>query len=386
MEFDSGFRRLQIVGWVSLFGVQQVFSAHPDVPALARTIGAVGPEGKGNTEAAQAWRTLSRQDLQSLIPLLRSMDSVNDLAANWLRSAAETIVARELQAGAKLPVASLEEFLKDTSHSHRVRAFAHELIARADAPRAEKLLAEMLDDPGAELRRAAVDREIQNAQKLLDSGKTAQGKEQYLRLLALARDAGQIDSIAKTLRKLGEKVDIAKTFGFLTEWKIIGPFDSVGGKGFAAIYPPEQSIDFGAEYPGKSGPVRWRDFSSKDDYGNISMNIPYTALKGAAAYAYTEFFSNEDRPVELRFGTQNGFKVWFNGQYLFGHEEYHLNKAIDQYPLPARLRAGRNTILVKVCQNEQTEDWAKEWEFQLRICDPLGVPLFSAAPAKGGAQ
>jgi hypothetical protein len=30
---------------------------------------------------------------------------------------------------------------------------------------------------------------------------------------------------------------------------------------------------------------------------------------------------------------------------------------------------------VKCCQNEQTESWAGEWKFQLRITDPLGQPL-----------
>jgi len=38
-------------------------------------------------------------------------------------------------------------------------------------------------------------------------------------------------------------------------------------------------------------------------------------------------------------------------------------------------KPGRNTILVKVCQNEQTEDWTKEWEFQLRVTDDLGTPI-----------
>jgi hypothetical protein len=41
------------------------------------------------------------------------------------------------------------------------------------------------------------------------------------------------------------------------------------------------------------------------------------------------------------------------------------------------LKAGRNEILIKVCQNEQTDAWAQKWSFQLRVCDALGgaVPL-----------
>lgn len=362
---------------------QHSHAAASDVSSLAKAVAEVGPEGKGNAEAAQAWRKLSEQNLAQLIPLLKSMNGVNDLAANWLRSAAETIVARELKSGAKLPVSELEAFVKQPANHPRVRHFAFELMARADGPRSETLLAGMIDDPGAELRREAISRKLQQAQKLLEAGNTNEAKPVFQTLLTKARDPEQVDGIAKNLRKMGEAVDIAKAFGFLTEWKVIGPFDSTGGKGFAAVYPPEQSIDLAAEYPGKSGPVRWSDFRSKDDYGNISMNIPYTPLKGAAAYAFTEFHSESVRPVELRIGSQNGFKVWLNGQFVFGQEEYHRNKAIDQYPIHAELRSGRNTILVKVCQNEQTEDWASDWDFQLRVCDPLGAPIVSSA--KGGA-
>ena len=36
------------------------------------------------------------------------------------------------------------------------------------------------------------------------------------------------------------------------------------------------------------------------------------------------------------------------------------------------LKQGRNEILVKICQNEQNDNWAQSWGFQLRICDALG--------------
>jgi hypothetical protein len=50
--------------------------------------------------------------------------------------------------------------------------------------------------------------------------------------------------------------------------------------------------------------------------------------------------------------------------------------------MPAQLQAGRNTILVKVCQNEQTEEWTVEWDFQLRVTDALGTPILSTATGR----
>jgi len=38
--------------------------------------------------------------------------------------------------------------------------------------------------------------------------------------------------------------------------------------------------------------------------------------------------------------------------------------------------------LVKVCQNDQPEEWAQNWMFQLRLTDGLGaaVPLVVVTP------
>jgi len=124
--------------------------------------------------------------------------------------------------------------------------------------------------------------------------------------------------------------------------------------------------------------VRWQDYQTKDDYGQVNFNEPFTALKGVTGYAYAEFDSDQTRPVELRLGGKNSWKIWLNGRYVFGRDEYHRAAEIDQYRLRAELKRGKNVILVKCCQNEQKEDWTVEWEFQFRITDAQGTPLASA--------
>jgi hypothetical protein len=188
----------------------------------------------------------------------------------------------------------------------------------------------------------------------------------------------QIEGVAKKLKELGQPVDFQKHFGFLTEWKVIGPFDNPRGKGFETAYPPEQKIDLGAEYDGKSGKVRWQDYATTHPYGMVDMNKPCGKLKEVTAYATTDFISDRAQSVELRLGGKNSWKVWLNGKFLFGRDEYHTDAEIDQYLLPVQLQPGRNTILVKVCQNEQVEEWTEEWEFQLRVTDSLGTPIASA--------
>ena len=111
----------------------------------------------------------------------------------------------------------------------------------------------------------------------------------------------------------------------------------------------------------------------------VDMNQPCGKLKEVAAYATMDFFSEQARPVELRLGGKNSWKVWLNGKFLFGRDEYHTDTEVDQYPMPAQLQPGRNTILVKVCQNEEVAEWTNEWEFQLRVTDSLGTPILSAS-------
>ncbi|MFM8422224.1 MAG: hypothetical protein ACKOEQ_19150 [Verrucomicrobiota bacterium] len=116
----------------------------------------------------------------------------------------------------------------------------------------------------------------------------------------------------------------------------------------------------------------------RNEYGLVDLNGPLGMLKEVTGYAHAEFWSDDARDVEVRLGCKNGWKVWVNGTLLFGRDEYHRNMEIDQYRMPVRLRKGRNEILVKCCQNEQTEEWTKEWEFQLRLTDAQGTPVRSS--------
>lgn len=351
-------------------------SSDAAVPLSA--IRSVGPEGRGNIEASAAWKKLAGDDNTSLLALLEAMDGANDYSLNWLRAAVDSFADRERRAGRALPMAELGKFLLDTRHHPRARKLTFDLIARVDAASAEKLLPGMLNDPSMELRRDAVEQVITQGNRLVASSNKAGATLLFQQALNYARDPQQVESIATNLVALGQPVDLVKHFGFLANWKVIGPFDNTGNKGFEHVYPPEQRIDFSAEYDGKNGKVRWRDYTTTHSYGMVDMNRPCGKLKEVLAYATTDFYSDQARAVELRLGGKNSWKVWLNGKLLFGRDEYHTMSEIDQYPMPAQLQPGRNTILVKVCQNEEVEEWTEEWEFQLRITDSLGTPILSA--------
>lgn len=341
-------------------------------------IRAVGPEGRGNERASAALVALSSANAEAIPALLESMDGANEYALNWLRNAVEAVVQREKAAGHPLPLDALETILRDRSHEPKARRMAYELIRQGDPARAGRLLPEFQNDPGAELRRDAVTELARGAALKASSGDRAAGVETYRRALGFAREADQIDELAKALTDLGATVDLRDAFGWVSRWKIIGPFDNTGGAGFGQAFTPETGVEPTGELDGKKGKVQWQDYETKDDHGLVDFNRPLSPLKEVTAYAWTEIWTDRARPVQIRLGCKNGWKVWLNGRFVFGRDEYHRNMEMDQYRLPVELKSGRNTLLVKCCQNEQTEDWTKEWEFQLRITDSEGTPVRSS--------
>lgn len=344
----------------------------------------VGPEGLGNADAAKAWRELAALDASALPTLLAGMNGASGLAVNWLRTAVDAIVERELGAGRRLPASELGAFFLETTHDPRARRLAFELLARIEPEAAALLVPGLLNDPAPQLRRDAVTRVMADADSRLKAGGKEGAAILFRQALAHARDADQIEALTKSLRELGQTPDVPRLFGFLTAWKVIGPFDNTKNQGFPLEYPPEKTLDFSAEYDGKSGKVRWVDLKTKDDFATVELNGPLGKVKEVAGYATTEFISDAPRTVELRLASQNAWKLWLNGQLLFARDEYHRGRALDQYRLPATLRAGPNRILVKVCQNELVEEWTEEWQFQLRVTDALGTPVRPVE--KGGTQ
>ena len=341
----------------------------------AKTLVNTGREGAGNEEASAAWTKVVAGGPPALPVLLALTGAGGAVADNWLRLAGDAIVDAALHDRKPLPLAEMEAFLKDTRNPASARQLAFDLIGKSDAALADKIEPGLMNDPVQELRRGGVQRLIVQAKKQATSAGAVGAKEKFLKALDAVRDEDQTNEIAGELKKLGTVVDLPRHFGFLMQWNVIGPFDNAERKGFAEVFPPEREVKLDAEYDGKKGKVKWKPFESKDERGKLDFNKPFGPQKEVTAYAMTVFDSPAERDAELRLGCKNGWKVWLNGALLFSRDEYHRGAQMDQYKLKCHLRKGANTVLVKCCQNEQTEQWTVEWEFQLRVCDSTGTAL-----------
>jgi hypothetical protein len=358
-----------------LWGLCGTVGFGQEVNSLLLRIKAVGKEGAGNVEAAKAWKELVQKGPDVLPVVLEGFDDASPAATNWLRGAVEAIQDRAMRRGQPLPVAKLEAFVRDTRHSGPARRLAYECLGRLDPTTPKRLLPGMLNDPSSELRRDAV------AVKLHDAATTTfdtpLARKRYFKdLLQNARDRDQVQTISDELNKLGEKIDLTSHYGFVTRWLVLGPFDNSKRAGFQNVYPPEKAIEVNAQFAGKDGKlIRWQELNTSKPLGLVDFNEAIGKLRDTVGYGYTVLTSDAERPVDVRVGSNNAVRIWLNGKEIYFREEYHHGMAMDQHIGRGVLQMGRNEILIKVCQNEQTEAWAQQWSFQLRVCDALGAAV-----------
>lgn len=348
-----------------------------DIKAAIQTVRQVGPNSKGSQQATQAWKQISQADVAQLPEILTGMDGASALSRNWLRSAIDQILDRAREDKKELPLAELEKFLASTSHDPQARRFAYELITEKDKNAPERLLPGMLNDPSLELRSDAVARVLGQAEKLFEAGKKDESLPLYQSVIASAREQDQLSKASKKLADLGKPVDLPRQLGLLQDWKLIGPFANASSKGTDTPYPPEQKIDLTASYDGKAGKVKWLDYETDQEYGMVDLNVGIGQHLEAVGYAYTEFTSKEARDVEIRIGCYTPLKLWVNGELILVRGDAYTGMRLDHYVAKAHLKPGKNTILMKVSQDNPPPQVAKLWRFQLRVCDAGGAAVLS---------
>jgi tetratricopeptide (TPR) repeat protein/transglutaminase-like putative cysteine protease len=165
--------------------------------------------------------------------------------------------------------------------------------------------------------------------------------------------------------------ELRRELGVIGAWMVLGPFDNEGKAGHAQVLPPESEpvVDPGREYAGRERPVRWRVFPERlASRGLVALDAGLRPAENVVGYATTWVEVARDQDVALHTGSTGAIKVWVNGREVLSREVYRPVR-FDQDVAGARLRAGWNRILVKVCAAEAG------WTFFLRLSTPDGRPL-----------
>src|SRR5262249_51351607 len=143
-----------------------------------------------------AWKELVGKGPDAILPVLAAFDEDNALTTNWLRPAVDAIAEKADADGKPLPVERLEQFLANTRNAPAARPGAFECVRRADKGRADKLLAGMLQDPSAEIRRDAVAQAMARA-AAIPEGEKEKRLAAYKAALAAACDEDQVKDLEK---------------------------------------------------------------------------------------------------------------------------------------------------------------------------------------------
>jgi Predicted peptidase len=165
-----------------------------------------------------------------------------------------------------------------------------------------------------------------------------------------------------------------------SEWLVAGPFDAKGANALEDGLDRDFLAAEGGEAKSAPGRVRaasdklWREAQKTPrGFGGVDFIAEFGQVEDKVAYAYREVESPADRVLALRLGSDDGAKVWINGELaLANHAKRSLTA--DEDEVFVSVEAGSNRVLVKIGQA------GGAWGFKLRLV-PKELDE-AAAPAK----
>lgn len=160
---------------------------------------------------------------------------------------------------------------------------------------------------------------------------------------------------------------------FIREWNLVGPFDAPGMDDLPTVYPPETETAPAGSYKGKNGAkVAWRTFRAGES-GYVRLDDLFRPNEQAVVYGRAYVFSPDEKTVPLLLGSDDGVRVWINGDLVHTNPVYRA-AAPDLDRVAVRLSKGWNKVLVKVLQG------AGGWGFYIRFADPDGALRYALEP------
>ncbi|MBI3465628.1 MAG: c-type cytochrome [Planctomycetes bacterium] len=145
-----------------------------------------------------------------------------------------------------------------------------------------------------------------------------------------------------------------------TVFRVLGPFDATERNLDAALEPEKlvAAPDLKAEYAGLDGKKnRWEVVASETTAGFPAIDsVKYDQARGLRGNLVAHYFlvyaeSASDQEVGLLLGSDDGCKVWVNGQEV---HKNNVTRAIGfaQDRVRAKLKTGRNVIVIKVINGD----------------------------------
>ncbi len=165
------------------------------------------------------------------------------------------------------------------------------------------------------------------------------------------------------------RLDIRESVGsYFTYWLISPAFSLTSNKGFdydflAGMGGEEQAAPFpGFSFIDENGQnIKWIKYSSPLS-DRVLLNNALDAGSEAVAYAYCTLESPDDRESIVYLSVNRSIALFCDGKLIF-KKRANLLLTIDEFPVPLKLHAGKNRILLKI------EKGTTAWDFSFSIKD-----------------
>jgi hypothetical protein len=136
-------------------------------------------------------------------------------------------------------------------------------------------------------------------------------------------------------------------------WWVVGPYPS----NLLASYPPESSPD--PSLPVNGVPLAPRESPSVLHWQHLRPGLadfenvltPRTDAADISAYALAHVYAPAERPATLAIGGVNPMRAWLNERLIYEYDPARPSPE-ERDLVPVTLRAGRNTLLVKVATGD----------------------------------
>jgi hypothetical protein len=167
--------------------------------------------------------------------------------------------------------------------------------------------------------------------------------------------------------------------GFISQWLIVGPFPNPGERPDNAGFNIDYLKDYGGElnYTPANGMevkkpdgtvVKWQQYVSSApeiDFFSVEFLKLEPSQEDILCYAACWLDCDAEKEVDLRIGSDDGYKLWVNHKEVGVVHEYR-SMEMDQETYKVKLNKGKNLILLKVDQ-----DYG-EFQFEMRVVNAEG--------------
>ncbi len=161
------------------------------------------------------------------------------------------------------------------------------------------------------------------------------------------------------------------------DWLLLGTFEASSAESWRDVtaFQTDYLTDIGGEKearPQKGQQTAGKEWTKASQAMPIDLLAAFGNQQNCVAYAYLEFESASEQQAALKLGSDDGIRVWLNGELLLSH---HAARALgaDDEALIVTLQPGVNRLLLKISQlsgdwgfvarlrtlEEEQQDWEK---------------------------